>query len=34
MNYFIDEEIYLEEKDYLNSKQYAKALIDIIDSAP
>ena len=34
MNYIIDEEINLEEKDYLNSKQYAKALKDIIDSAP
>ncbi|MBP5695716.1 MAG: hypothetical protein J6X11_03595 [Treponema sp.] len=34
MNYIIDEEIDLEEKDYLNSKQYSKALKDIIDSAP
>lgn len=34
MNYIIDEEINLEEKDYLNSKQYAKALKEIIDSVP
>ena len=34
MKYIIDEEIDLEEKDYLNSKQYSIALKEIIDSAP
>ena len=34
MNYIIDEEINIEKKDYLNSKQYAKALKEIIDSVP
>ena len=34
MKYIIDEEINLEKKDYLNSKQYSKALKQIIDAAP
>lgn len=34
MKYIIDEEIDLEKKDYLNSKQYSIALKEIIDSAP
>ena len=34
MKYIIDEEIDLEEKDYLNSKKYSIALKEIIDSAP